>query len=192
MDLELLNPTLFSSYQQAKAYPPDEFGGRWNSVSAADVEKFEAETKFRLPKDYVDFITTYGTFTIWTDGFERLFAKAAFTSGKTTHAEIGTIAGPLAMLEWRKTYLSDDRGPRIPADCAPLTFDSSYGHAMIVLSEQDYGKILYLKVKAKPFGSIGYGWDLVATIAGNFHDFISGIGAKKTLARPVIRRPQTG
>lgn len=106
------------------------------SVDAEDVDKFETETRFGLPKDYIDFVTTYGTFTIWTKGFESLFAKAAFTSGKTTHARIGTIAGPLAMLEWRKTYLGDDRGPRIPDDCAPLTFDGGYGHAMIVLSEQ--------------------------------------------------------
>ncbi|MHC1551391.1 SMI1/KNR4 family protein [Phyllobacterium sp. K27] len=183
MDLKSLNPTLFASYEQAKAYPPDEFGARWKEVGAEEAEQFKSKTGLDLPADYLEFVGNFGEFTIWTDDFEKLYARAIWETGKSANAEIGKIVGPAGVLESRQSYLGAGSGARIPENFAPLTFDSGYGHAMLDLSKDNFGKIRYLQVKTKPFGSDGYGWDQVATLADNFTEFVSQINSKKGLTK---------
>lgn len=183
MDLKALNPTLFESFEQAKAYPPDDFGARWKEIESSEFADFKSQTGLELPDDYVDFIRTYGEFAIWTTDFDKLFVRVQWESGKSANAEIGTISGPAGMLEYRQSYLGNGVDARIPETFAPLTFDSGYGHAMLDLSKESFGKIRYLNVKSQAFGSDGYGWDNVGTIADNFADFVKQIDTNKQLGK---------
>ncbi|OHV83717.1 SMI1/KNR4 family protein [Rhizobium sp. LCM 4573] len=181
--MKSLNPILFASYKQAKAYPPDEFGARWNEVGAEQAEQFKSEIGSDLPADYLEFVENFGEFTIWTDDFEKLYARAIWESGKSANVEISKILGPAGMLESWQSYLGAGGRARIPENLAPLTYDSGYGHAMLDLSKDNFGKIRYLQVKTKPFGSDGYGWDQVETIAGSFTEFVSQINSKRGLTK---------
>ncbi|TDK29602.1 hypothetical protein E2F50_22440 [Rhizobium deserti] len=183
MDLKAHNPTLFESYEQARDYPPDEFGPRWKEIEASEFDNFRSQTGLELPDDYVDFIDTYGEFAIWTADFDKLFARVQWESGKSANAEIGTVSGPAGMLEYRQSYLGNGGNARIPETFAPLTFDSGYGHAMLDLSKENFGKIRYMKVKSQAFGVAGYGWEDVGMIADNFLGFIRQIDTKKQLAK---------
>lgn len=176
MNLQAENPLLHKCFEQAKAYPPDDFGPRWKKIDVKEADQFKLETSYNLPKDYLEFILEFGEFAIWTDGFEKLYARATWPSGKSANVEIGTISGPAGMLQYQKSYMTADKGPRIPPNLVPLTFDGAYGHAMMDLSPENLGKIRYLNVKAKAFGTDGYGFDQVGTIADNFTAFVSQIG----------------
>ncbi|WP_333630882.1 SMI1/KNR4 family protein [Agrobacterium cavarae] len=183
MDLKALNPTLFASYEQAKAYPPDEFGARWKEVGSDEAEQFETETGLSLPSDYLDFVREFGEFTIWTEGFGKLYTRVTWQTGKSGDAEIGKIAGPVGILETRQSYLSAGSGARIPKYLVPVTFDSGYGHVMLDLSKEGFGKVRYLQVKTKAFGTDGYGWDQVGSVAESFAEFVRRIDSKKGLAK---------
>lgn len=157
---------------------PDEMGRPKKPITEQDIQLFEDMEHVRLPDDFRSFLLEYGARDL---NSRRIFAfksKAKFADGKRKTISVGAISGPLKMLETRKRYVdpaNNNSGPRLPIGLYPFTFDDGYGHCLLDLNKETYGRILYILIKSKTFGDAGYNWDQIGVVAGSFSEFVAGL-----------------
>ncbi|TCM53560.1 SMI1/KNR4 family protein SUKH-1 [Rhizobium sp. PP-F2F-G48] len=156
----------------------DEMDRPQKPVSPQDIEEFERAQNVRLPDALKFFWERYGSRALGNKAIFGFKARVEFPNGKKKMADVGFIASPSKMNEALQRYvdpLYNNSGARLPERLYPLTFDDGYGHCLIDLNENTYGRILYLKIKAETFGSAGYGWDQVGFVADTFEQFVAGL-----------------
>lgn len=156
---------------------PDEMGRPEKPVNEQEIRLFEDTEHVRLPDDFKSCLLEYGARAF---NSRRIFAfksKAKFRDGKKKTISVGAIGGPATMLEIRQRYLNpvyNNSGARLPKGLYPFTFDDGYGHCLLDLNNTNYGRILYIVIKASTFGEPGYGWDQIGMVAGSFSEFLAG------------------
>lgn len=157
---------------------PDEWSRPDEPVTPEEIEGFERSEGFPLPEALKQYWQRYGSRQFNSKTIFTFQTKALFPSGKRKRVDVGTIADPRTMAEARQRYMDplyNNSGPRLPEALYPLSFDSGYGHCLLDLSKQSYGRILYIVIKAKTFGDRGYGWDHVGHVADDFETFLAGL-----------------
>lgn len=163
---------------ELKAYldKPDEMGRPEKPITENDLADFERSQSVALPADYRDYCLKYGSRTLQNRQIFCFKTKVRFSNGKSKKVDVGSISGPPYILETYQRYMDpvyNNSGPRLPQKYYPFTFDSGYGHCLIDLNPETYGRILYIVIKAKTFGEPGYGWDQIGVVADDFSQFIS-------------------
>lgn len=157
---------------------PDDWGRPDEPVTPEDVEGFERSESFLLPDALKQYWRRYGARQFNSKSIFTFQTKALFPSGKRKRVDVGVVADPRTMVEARQRNMDPlygNSGPRLPAALYPLTFDSGYGHCLLDLNKESYGRILYIEIKTKTFGDRGYGWDQVGQVADNFEMFLAGL-----------------
>lgn len=156
----------------------DEMDRPQKPISPQDIEEFERAQNILLPDSLKFFWGRYGSRALGNRTIFGFKTRVEFPNGKKKKADVGFIASPAKMNEARQRYIDplyNNSGVRLPQRLYPLTFDDGYGHCLIDLNENTYGRILYLKIKAETFGSAGYGWDQVGFVADTFEQFVAGL-----------------
>lgn len=157
---------------------PDEMGRVHRPVTNPEIDEFERSEGVTLPDSLKSFWLKYGSRDLNSKKIFAFKTKVVFPDGKKKKADVGAIASPGKMIEARQRYIDPlygNSGERLPAGLYPLTFDSGYGHCLLDLNTDTYGRILYIVIKAKTFGDDGYGWDQVGTVAKDFDEFLAGL-----------------
>jgi SMI1 / KNR4 family (SUKH-1) len=157
---------------------PDEWGRPEEPIAAGEVEEFEHSEGVVLPDALKRYWQRYGGRQFNSKTIFTFQTKALFPSGKRKRVDVGVIADPRTMREARQRYMDplyNNSGPRLPAGLYPLSFDSGYGHCLLDLNAETYGRILHIVIKAKTFGDHGYGWDHVGHVANDFESFLAGL-----------------
>jgi hypothetical protein len=157
---------------------PDEWGRPEEPVAPQEVEGFEHSEGVALPDALKQYWQRYGGRQFNSKTVFSFQTKATFPNGKRKRVDVGVVADPRTMIEARHRYMDPlygNSGPRLPAALYPLTFDAGYGHCLLDLNAQSYGRILYIVIKAKTFGDRGYGWEQIGHVADDFETFLTGL-----------------
>ncbi|MGV1754179.1 SMI1/KNR4 family protein [Agrobacterium sp. CG674] len=157
---------------------PDEMGRPEKPITQTDLEEFERSQGVVLPPSYKDYCLRYGSRALQNRKIYAFKTKVMFTDRKSKKADVGSISGPPYILETYQRYMDpiyNNSGPRLPEHVYPFTFDDGYGHCLVDLNKETYGRVLYIVIRAKTFGDTGYGWDQIGVVADDFQGFLDGL-----------------
>lgn len=156
----------------------DSAGRKEQPITAENISDFENKVGATLPNDYKDYCIKYGARSLDDTDIFTFKGVALDKSGRKKKIDIGKISGPPYIQESYDMFMDERRNdfaPQLPKGFYPFTFDSGYGSCLLNLTDQPSGKILYLSVKRKIFGSPDYGWDDVLFVADSFSEFIESL-----------------